>query len=276
MSLDGAGSHPGAWRERDARPQDLFTGEYFVDLVQLAERGRFDFVTVDDSFALQPGDGGRVRGRLDALLTLARVAPLTRSIGLVPTVTTTHTEPFHVSKNVATLDYVSLGRAGWKVAVSTTEGEAAHFGRKDAAPPAELYAEAEEAVDVVVRLWDSWEDDAVIRDQPTGRYVDRDKLHYVDFEGRFFGVRGPSITPRPPQGHPIVAVDASNDLALPIAGSFADLVFVDALDPESASRRRREIRERAVAAGRDPDDVTVLANIDVVLERDRDAALRDP
>ena len=186
-----------------------------------------------------------MRGRLDALLTLARVAPLTRSIGLVPTVTTTHTEPFHVSKNVATLDYVSLGRAGWKVAVSTTEGEAAHFGRKDAAPPAELYAEAEEAVDVVVRLWDSWEDDAVIRDQPTGRYVDRDKLHYVDFEGRFFDVRGPSITPRPPQGHPIVAVDAGNDLALPIAGSFADLVFVDALDAESASRRRREIHRAA-------------------------------
>jgi alkanesulfonate monooxygenase SsuD/methylene tetrahydromethanopterin reductase-like flavin-dependent oxidoreductase (luciferase family) len=173
---------------------------------------------------------------------------------------------------VATLDYVSLGRAGWKVAVSTTEGEAAHFGRKDAAPPAELYAEAEEAVDVVVRLWDSWEDDAVIRDQPTGRYVDRDKLHYVDFEGRFFGVRGPSITPRPPQGHPVVAVDASNDLALPIAGSFADLVYVDALDADAASQRRREIRERAAAAGRDPDDVAVLATIDVVIERDRDAA----
>src|SRR6478735_2777325 len=159
VSLDGAGSHPGAWREPDARPHDLVTGEY--------------------SFALQPGDVGGVRGRLDALLTLARVAPLTRSIGLVPTVTTTHTEPFHVSKNVATLDWVSLGRAGWRVGVSSSEAEAAHFGRKGAAPAAELYAEAEEVVDVVLRLYDSWEDDAVIKDQATGRFIDREKLHYV-------------------------------------------------------------------------------------------------
>lgn len=271
IDLDGAGHHPAAWRERDARPRDLFTPAYFVDLVQQAERGTFDFVTIGDSFAL-PAGRDRVRGSLDALLTLARVAPQTRAIGLVPEVTTTHTEPFHVSKNVATLDWVSLGRAGWKVGVSSTEAEAAHFGRKDAAPLDELYAEAEEAVDVVVRLWDSWEDDAVIKDQATGRFVDRDKLHYVDFEGRFFGVRGPSITPRPPQGHPIVAVDATSDLGLPIAGTHADLVFVDASDPESASARRSEIRARVAAAGRDPDDVTVLANVDVVLEADRAAA----
>ncbi len=146
-------------------------------------------------------------GRFDALLALARVAPATSSIGLVATVTTTHTEPFHISKNVATLDLVSGGRAGWHVAVSTTDEAARAFGRTSPRPAAELWAEADDAIEVVSRLWDSWEDDAVIRDRDTGRYIDRDKLHYIDFEGRFFSVRGPSITPRSPQGQPLVVVD---------------------------------------------------------------------
>ena len=258
VSLDGAGSHPAAWREHDARPEDLFTGEYFVDLVQRAERGALRLRHRRRLVRAAAGATTACAAVSTRCSPSRRVAPLTRSIGLVPTVTTTHTEPFHVSKNVATLDYVSLGRAGWKVAVSTTEAEAAHFGRKDAAPPAELYAEAEEAVDVVVRLWDSWEDDAVIRDQPTGRYVDRDKLHYVDFEGRFFGVRGPSITPRPPQGHPIVAVGCqsttrrcrrgarspiwcSSTRSTPSRRSAVVARSASAARPPAATRRRRRV-----------------------------------
>ncbi|HXY94155.1 MAG TPA: LLM class flavin-dependent oxidoreductase [Acidimicrobiia bacterium] len=272
VDLDGAGHHPAAWREPNVRPAELFAADYFVDLVQRAERGRLDFVTIGDSFGLQPAARGDVRGRLDALLTLARVAPTTRAIGLVPEVTVTHTEPFHVSKNIATLDYVSHGRAGWKVGVSSDPSEACHFGRKAAVPDPELYEEAEAAVDVIVRLWDSWEDDAVVRDIVTGRYIDRDKIHYVDFESRFFNVRGPSITPRPPQGHPIVAVDATRDVALVIAATHADIVFVDAADAGRARQRRDRVRAAARAVGRDPDTVAVLANVDIVLEHDAAAA----
>ena len=154
-------------------------------LARTAEVAGLDFVTLDDGFDPPAPGSATLPGRFDALLALARVAPATTSIGLVPTVTTTHTEPFHISKNVATLDLVSGGRAGWHVAVSTTD-EAARalrpHGRRDRA--AELWAEADDAIEVVSRLWDSWEDDAVIRDRATGRYVDRDKLHYIDFEGR--------------------------------------------------------------------------------------------
>jgi alkanesulfonate monooxygenase SsuD/methylene tetrahydromethanopterin reductase-like flavin-dependent oxidoreductase (luciferase family) len=271
VSLVGAGNHPGAWREPGVDPDRLFTGASLVDLVRSAELGGLDFVTVPDSFA-RSGDDGRLPGRLDALLSLARVAPVTRSIGLIPEVTTTHTEPFHVSKNLATLDFVSRGRAGWKVAVSRTQYEADLFGRKDAAPTADLYREAGEFVEVVARLWDSWEDDAVIRDRPTGRYIDREKLHYVDFDGEFFSVRGPSITPRSPQAHPIIAVDATDDAALPVATTFADLVFLDALDPDAARRRRDLIHAQAANRGRDPDRVTVLATVDVVLDPDPGAA----
>jgi len=127
---------------------------------------------------------------------------VTRSVGLVPAATVTHTEPFHLSKAIATLDFVSQGRAGWQ------PSDVAHPGRgrpvrplRTAAPAEVLWREAGEAVEVVVRLWDSWEDDAVIRDVSTGRYVDRDKLHYIDSAGELLSVRGPSITPRSPQAH---------------------------------------------------------------------------
>src|SRR3954470_22726493 len=145
---------------------------YYIELARLAERGTLDFVTLDDTFG-PPGDGP---GRLDALAVLARVAPATERIGLVPTVTTPHPEPFHVSSAVATLDWVSRGRAGWTVEVSATEAEARLVGRRPAAPAPELWAEAGEVADVSARLWDSWEDDAEIRDTATGRFVDRDKL----------------------------------------------------------------------------------------------------
>ena len=129
---------------------------------------------------------------------------MTNHIGLIPVATVTHTEPFHVSKAIATLDFISHGRAGWQVRVSGTQHEAELFGRRDVSG-ADLFDEASDAVEVVRRLWDSWEDDAVIRDVATGRFVDRDKLHYIDFAGKYFSVKGPSITPRPPQGQPVVA-----------------------------------------------------------------------
>ena len=135
VALDGAGWHPAAWREPDARPGDLFTAAYWVDLVTEAERGLVDLVTIEDALRLQSDDPARpddrtdrVRGRLDAVLIAARVAPRTRHIGLVPTAVVTHTEPFHMAKAIATLDYVSGGRAGVRVQVSTREP--GHFGRR--------------------------------------------------------------------------------------------------------------------------------------------------
>lgn len=262
VSLDGPGHDPAAWREPDAQPERLFDAAYYVDLVRLAERGRLDFVVLEDGFDRPDFGDGQRGGRLDALLTLARVAPSTTSIGLMAAVTTTHTEPFHVSKNVATLDFVSLGRAGWKVTVSTSDADAALFGRKPAAARPELYEEAADAIEVVARLWDSWEDDAVIRDLPTGRYIDRDKVHYVDFEGRFFRVRGPSITPRSPQAQPPLAMDGTSEEALRVATARADIVFVEPPGLASGRALRDEIRARAAAAGRIADDVTVMVAVD--------------
>jgi alkanesulfonate monooxygenase SsuD/methylene tetrahydromethanopterin reductase-like flavin-dependent oxidoreductase (luciferase family) len=256
VALDGAGWHPAAWREPDARPAELLSPRYWTDLVTEAERGLLDFVTIEDGLTLQSDDHfsadrrvDRVRGRLDAVLTAARVAPKTRHIGLLPTAIVTHTEPFHLSKAIATLDYVSRGRAGIRVQLAAQDEAAAHFGRRHIAPitrenlnhPAvaavvsELFDEAADYVEVVRRLWDSWQDDAEIRDVATGRFIDRDRLHYIDFTGKWFSVKGPSITPRPPQGQPLVAALGHGDAAYRLIAGSTDIGFVTPRDSAEAA-----------------------------------------
>ena len=277
VALDGAGWHPAAWREPDARPAELLTASYWVDLVTEAERGVLDLVTIEDGLSLQSADRyqrdrrtDQVRGRLDAVLIAARVAPLTSHVGLIPTVIGTHTEPFHVSKAIATLDWVSSGRAGVRVRVSARPDEFAHFGRRE--PPsgtdgvADRFAEAADYVEVLRRLWDSWEDDAEIRDVTTGRFVDRDKLHYIDFSGRWFSVKGPSITPRPPQGQPPVAALAHATVPYQLLTSSADIGFVTPHDGAQATAIVTEIRDLQAAAGRTSDTVHVFGDLLVYLD----------
>jgi alkanesulfonate monooxygenase SsuD/methylene tetrahydromethanopterin reductase-like flavin-dependent oxidoreductase (luciferase family) len=275
VALDGAGWHPAAWREPDARPAELLTAGYWVDLVQEAQRGLLDLVTFEDDLALQSTDRfaddgrtDRVRGRLDAVQVAARVAPMTEGIGLVPTAVVTHTEPFHLSKAIATLDYVSTGRAGVRVKVASSPHVAAHFGRRSDLPLEDLFAEAADWVEVVRRLWDSWEDDAEIRDVATGRFVDREKLHYIDFAGRFFSVKGPSITPRPPQGQPVVAALAHQALPYQLVGRSTDLGFVTPVDAADAARIVGEVRAAQAAAGRADEVVHVFGDVVVFLDDD--------
>ncbi|MFD5793479.1 LLM class flavin-dependent oxidoreductase [Streptomyces diastatochromogenes] len=197
-----------------------FDAVSYVELAQLAESGGLDFVTLDDSFA-RPGP--------DALAVLSRVAPATRRIGLVPTVTTTHTEPLRVQAAVATLDWASRGRAGWRIDVSTTEGEARLFGRRHAAPAAALWQEADEAAEVAARLWHSWEDGTKM--------------------------------PRPPQGHPVRVVDATDGQARPTAARYADVALVRVADPAQAAAVRGQLRDRAAESGRDPGALRVLVSL---------------
>ncbi|MFJ6080571.1 LLM class flavin-dependent oxidoreductase [Streptomyces sp. NPDC092369] len=293
VALDGTGWHPASWREQVARPRDLFTAGYWADLVAEAERGLLDFVTFEDGLGLQSSHYGeldgrtdQVRGRLDAVLTASRIAPLTRHIGLVPTVIATLTEPFHLSKAIATLDYVSSGRAGLRVQISARPHEADHFGRRTFPPisleelrtPAgqerltDLFDEAADYVEVVRRLWDSWEDDAEIRDTATGRFVDRDKLHYIDFEGKHFSVKGPSITPRPPQGQPLVTSLAHQTVPYRLVARQADIGYVTPRDADDARAIVAEIRAEQEAAGRADELVHVFGDLVVFLDDDQAAA----
>jgi len=167
---------------------------------------------------------------------------------------------------------VSSGRAAWQVAWSTEQAAATAFGRKAPRDAADAIEQADEAADVVGRLWDSWEDDAEIRDVATGRFVDRDKLHHVDYEGIRFAVKGPSITPRPPQGRPPVVVRADEDGEIELAGRRADVVRVHARTLEEARDKRTQVHDAARAAGRDPRDVIVLVDVFVVLAQQEAAA----
>jgi alkanesulfonate monooxygenase SsuD/methylene tetrahydromethanopterin reductase-like flavin-dependent oxidoreductase (luciferase family) len=288
-ALDGAGWHPAAWREPRARPGELFSARYWVDVVQEAERGLLDFVTIEDGLGLQSSRRyepdwrtDQVRGRLDAVLIAARVAPLTRHIGLVPTTVVTHTEPFHISKAIATLDYVSTGRAGLRVQVTARPHEAAHFGRRTFPPldltdrsnpqvqdlVSELFDEAADYVEVVRRLWDSWEDDAEIRDVATGRFVDRGKLHYIEFTGDHFAVKGPSITPRPPQGQPVVSALGHASVPYQLIARSADVGFVTPRNAGHAAEIVAEIRDAQRAAGRGGETVHVFGDLVVFLDQE--------
>ncbi|MEV0176060.1 LLM class flavin-dependent oxidoreductase [Streptomyces sp. NPDC050803] len=281
VALDGTGWHPASWREPVARPRELLTAGYWADLVAEAERGLLDFVTFEDGLGLQSshfldpdGRTDQVRGRLDAVLVAARVAPLTRHIGLVPTVVATHTEPFHISKAIATLDYVSTGRAGLRVQITARPNEAAHFGRRTVPPVesydspvvTELFDEAADHVEVVRRLWDSWEDDAEIRDAATGRFIDRNKLHYIDFQGRHFDVKGPSITPRPPQGQPVVTALAHQTVPYRLVARQADIGHVTPHDPDQARAIVAEIRAEQEAAGRAGEPLHIFGDLVVLLD----------
>ncbi|WP_396291052.1 LLM class flavin-dependent oxidoreductase [Curtobacterium sp. KT1] len=258
-ALQGAGWHPAAWRVAGPVAQRLTSLRHWRDVVVEQDRLGIDAVTIEDSFTAGPTaadhdlDTATVVGRLDALLVANAVAPATRAVGLVPTVSVTHTEPFHVATGLQTLDHVSLGRAGWRIQVSPTTREAALFGRRPGGDDAAtLFDEAREAAEVVSRLWDSWDDDAIIRDVTTGRFIDRDRIHNAEYAGRHLSVHGASIVPRSPQGRPPVFALAHRADAAAFAVDAADVVLVT---PGYQGREARdlldEVRHLEQVAGSD-------------------------
>lgn len=265
VALQSTGFHPASGADPEDR-RNIFSPNYWAELTASAERSGASFVTFEDSL------GFRDYGQFDASLVASWVAPRTSSIGLIPTLTVTHTEPFHLSKNVATLDHISLGRAGWQVQVSSTEEESRLFGRgRNQLDETSLYSEAEEVVEVVRRLWDSWEDDAEIRDVATGRFIDRDKLHYIDYVGQRFSVKGPSITPRPPQGQPLVAFSGRSAAELRAAVRTGDVLFVPVVDEQDATQLLSAIRQLETELGR-KEPLRVFADVPLLLAATQEAA----
>ncbi|WP_426227890.1 LLM class flavin-dependent oxidoreductase [Pseudarthrobacter sp. DSP2-3-2b1] len=249
MELDGAGWDGGDFAS-------------LGEAVLAAESAGFHAATFSDA---------PVPDRVNALQRAAFAGPVTRSIALVPEVDTVYTEPFHVSTQLASLDYVSGGRAGWIVTAAESPETAAAVGRSSLAGAA-LTQEAAASIEVSRRLWDSWEDDAVIRDVATGRYLDVDKLHYADFEtpadfaGPAYSVKGPSIIPRPLQGQLPVIAAASLVGSGQVPADAVDAVLVTAPTPELLAAEVRDVRARIGAP------VAVIAELDVVLDSRGQAA----
>ncbi len=238
-SIAGFGFHPAA--TGDAR--HLVQVDYYRRLLHAAERARLDFVLLDDARAL-PED--RAHGRLDALTVLSRLAPETRYVGLAVSKPTTYSEPFHVSREIATLDFVSGGRAAWHPGTAARAAEAHNFGHDQPLPADERRAIGEEFVAVSRKLWDSWEDGAVIVDRQRGLYIDPHKLHHIDHVGRHFRIRGPQITYRPPQGHVVVIQQVADDAGEAHAPPTADVLILRDTTLEAA--RDACVRHRSQAA----------------------------
>ncbi|KTR94609.1 hypothetical protein NS220_08545 [Microbacterium testaceum] len=294
VALDGAGWHPAAWRETTARPTELTSARYWRDLAAVADHGGILFATIEDALSL----GGRsfepdaetrrdrVRGRLDAVLTASFLAPATRRLGLVPAATTAHPEPFHLATGLQTLDHVSRGRAGVRLIAGSTPQERANFGRRADGPaglpasgrveddPALLAAfrEAGEVADVIRRLADSWEDDAIVRDLETGKFLDRDRVHKVEFEGEFFSITGASIVPRSPQGQPLVTALAHQTIPYRFAAEHADLVFVTPADAAAVGGILGELADAAEATRTLDERLRVFADLLVLVEKTRGEA----
>jgi alkanesulfonate monooxygenase SsuD/methylene tetrahydromethanopterin reductase-like flavin-dependent oxidoreductase (luciferase family) len=267
IELDGEGSHPAAWRHAKHPPSEALTGRILLQKVRAAENAGFTLATFDDS--ILPPHGG-VRARVDAVNRASFAAAATSTIGLVPVVETTYAEPFHTSSQLATLDYSSRGRGGWIAARVADAAAAAAWGRPVVHDTAGLDREQHDAITVVRGLWDSWEDDAVIRDYASGRFLDRDKLHYIDFEGESFSVKGPAIVPRPPQGQLVVfgteadrelvdvllVTQTDRDAAVATASRGSGLAFVEidvTLDtPDATAVERLAALNRDVPASTSP------------------------
>jgi alkanesulfonate monooxygenase SsuD/methylene tetrahydromethanopterin reductase-like flavin-dependent oxidoreductase (luciferase family) len=267
VDLDGTGWHPAAHLESGVGSAQMVSARHWLQIIAEAERGLLDFVTFGEPRRLRiMRDGEPPGARLDAVVLATRVAPATRHLGLIPAVTTSITEPFLVSSQVATLDHVTAGRSGLEVVVSLDERDGGYVGPRAVPSSNERYVEAAEYVEATRRLWDSWEDDAEIRDAESHRFVDRDRLHHIDFAGRHITVKGPSITPRPPQGQPVVATVATGPDSDAFAVASADVVFVAAA---TETELRQRIGGLTTAGERDDHgNLRVLAEVGVILDDD--------
>jgi N-acetyl-S-(2-succino)cysteine monooxygenase len=265
--LAGVGYHESAWKLAD--PADLVGSEQFGVLERAtlaAERGLLDAVFFADSPGLEifraryfPQVG------FDPLELLAALSRTTARIGLIATASTTYSAPYDLARRLATIDHLSGGRAGWNIVTTRYAGAAGNFGLAAHPDPADRYARAEEFVDVVTRLWESWDADAVVCDQAKGVWADTDLIRPVDFHGRFFDVAGALTLPRSPQGRPAFAQAGSSGPGIELAGKTADMVFTAQPDIPSGRRFRESVREAARRHGRDPDDVLVLPGVAFVL-----------
>ena len=263
--LTGVGYHEAAWRLAAAADlADPFGALERATLI--AERGLLDAVFFADSPGLEifraryfPQVG------FDPLEMLAALARSTAHVGLIATASTTYSAPYDLARRFSTIDHLSGGRAGWNIVTTRYAGAAGNFGLATHPPHEDRYARAEEFVEVVSRLWESWGADAVRNDQDRGIWADTDLIRPVDFHGRFFDVSGALTLPRSPQGRPAFAQAGSSGPGVELAGKTANLVFTAQPDVPSGQRFRDSVRAAARRHGRDPDAVLVLPGVAFVL-----------
>jgi N-acetyl-S-(2-succino)cysteine monooxygenase len=274
------GHHLAGWRHPQAQADGGMSLRHYIDLARKAEDGKLDFIFFADTLGAR--DTANVEawsytpkytGQFEPLTLLSALAATTERIGLVTTATTTYNEPFHIARKFASLDHLSGGRAGWNLVTSSSPDEAFNFGLDAHVPHGERYERAREFARVVKGLWDTWEDDAFLRDKDSGRYFDPAKFHMLNHKGRWFRVRGPLNVARPVQGYPVIVQAGSSDTGKELAAETAEVIFTAQQTIEQAQAFYSDLKGRMSKYNRRPEHLKIMPGIFPIVGRtSREAA----
>jgi N-acetyl-S-(2-succino)cysteine monooxygenase len=265
--LMNTGHHVAAWRHPDAWAEQGLEFDQYKKVAQTAERAKFDMAFLADGVAVRRDNNLASLSRsgqsvhFEPLTLLSALAAVTEHIGLVATASTTYNEPYHIARKFASLDYLSHGRAGWNVVTSASEAEAHNFNRDHHMEHALRYERAREFLLVVKGLWDSWDDDAFIRDKETGVYFEPDKLHVLNHKGKHFAVKGPLNVARPPQGYPVIVQAGASDDGQDFAAQTAEVIFTAQQTLEEAQAFYAGIKKKLAKYGRTPDQLKIMPGV---------------
>lgn len=269
LFLDKAGHDFAAWRHPQADTDNVLSLDFNANLAKIAEDARFDLVFLADALTLLPENNSAYTTTfyLEPTVLLAALMARTSRIGLAATVSTTYTDPYHVARKFATLDILSNGRAAWNVVTSQRESEARNFNLEQSLPHEVRYERAEEFVEVVRKLWQSWKPDALLLDRSSGIFADDNKIGSIHHKGKHFSVEGALNVPRPPQGHPVLIQAGASGIGRDFAARTADAIFASVVNKTAAQAFHADIRDRAKTFGRNPDHVKILPGFIPVIGR---------
>ncbi|OXS61810.1 monooxygenase [Cohnella sp. CIP 111063] len=272
--LVGTGMHVASWRLPQAPIDASHDIDYYRKLVQTAERGKFDIAFLADSLAINEQSHPNILNRFEPITLISALAGSSSKIGLVATASTSYIEPFNLARLFMSADHISKGRVGWNI-VTTRDlsgNTARNFNAEEHLDHSFRYERAEEFLQVVRGLWDSWEDDAFVQDKESGRFFDRDKLHRIRHQGRFFSVEGPLNIGRSPQGHPVLVQAGNSESGQNFSAKVGEVIFSIKYNIEDAQDFYRSYKAKVAEAGRNPDDVYVLQGISPIIGRTEEEA----
>lgn len=265
VNLQTSGAHPAAWRSPLGRPTSPLDVKHFQEIARIAERGKLDAVFLADLLAIAPDPRVAPMWSLDPIPLVSAMAVATQKVGFIVTSSTTFSEPYNIARAILSLDHISGGRVGWNVVTSYDERAALNFGLPALPQHADRYADAAEFTDVVLGLWDSWEDEALALDTVKGIWGDTARIHALNHQGARYKVAGPLQVPRSPQGRPLLVQAGSSPQGRDFAARYAEAVFSVQQVPSEARAYYADVKKRARAYGRAPDDITILPGISLVI-----------
>jgi FMN-dependent oxidoreductase (nitrilotriacetate monooxygenase family) len=268
LFIQGVGHHEAAWRHPSTNPANMLDIGYYQRLAKEAEAAKLDAVFIADALAINAHiEHGPFNNFFEPFTLLAAVAAVTSQVGIIGTASTTYDEPYDIARKFASLDRISGGRAGWNIVTSGNERAAQNFGLQAHPEHSQRYARATEFVEVAQKLWESWEDGALLADRTGGRFTDRARIHDINHEGKFFKVQGPLDFPGPPQGHPVLVQAGSSEDGKEFAARFAEAIYTAQNNLDDAQAFYADVKGRMAAHGRTPDQLCILPGLAPIIGR---------